>query len=64
MGRPALADETRTTGYALMPDFATLATDLGCSRDGIRLKIPLGSKEAQDEWAELEDAFECVRKAL
>jgi len=44
-----------------MPDFAKLVEDLKRNRDEIRLKIHLGSKEAQDEWTELEkrwNAFE------
>jgi hypothetical protein len=37
-----------------MPDFAKLADDLKRTRDEIKLKIHLGSKEVQDEWGELE----------
>ncbi|NIX76374.1 hypothetical protein [Microvirga terricola] len=37
-----------------MPDFSKLYDDLKRARDEIKLKIHLGSKDAQDEWAELE----------
>ncbi|MEE1609937.1 hypothetical protein [Microvirga sp. CF3016] len=37
-----------------MPDFTRLVEDLKRTRDEIRLKIHLGSKEVQDEWSELE----------
>ncbi|MBB4039246.1 hypothetical protein GGR34_000881 [Microvirga flocculans] len=37
-----------------MPDFTKLVDDLKRTRDEIKLKIHLGSKDVQDEWAELE----------
>ena len=40
-----------------MPDLAKLAEDLKRTRDEIRLKIHLGSKEVQDEWSELEQRW-------
>jgi hypothetical protein len=44
-----------------MPDFTRLVEDLKRTRDEIKLKIHLGSKEVQDEWSALEgrwSAFE------
>jgi hypothetical protein len=40
-----------------MPDFAGLVEDLKRTRDEIRLKIHLGSKDIQDEWSELEQRW-------
>lgn len=40
-----------------MPDFAKLAEDVKRTRDEIKLKIHLGSKEVQDEWPELENRW-------
>lgn len=40
-----------------MPDFAKLAEDVKRTRDEIKLKIHLGSKEVQDEWSELENRW-------
>ncbi len=37
-----------------MPDFTKLYDDLKRTRDEIRLKIHLGSRDMQDEWADLE----------
>ena len=37
-----------------MSDFEDLIDELKQKRDELRLKIHLGSKEAQDEWEELE----------
>lgn len=37
-----------------MPDFSNLFEDLKRTRDEIKLKIHLGSKDVQDEWGELE----------
>jgi hypothetical protein len=37
-----------------MPDIHKFIDDLKTARDEAKLKIHLGSKEAQDEWAELE----------
>ena len=37
-----------------MSDFDDLIDDLKQKRDELRVKIHLGSKEAQDEWQELE----------
>lgn len=37
-----------------MPDFTKLFEDLKRTRDEIKLKIHLGSKDVQDEWNELE----------
>ncbi|RDI61061.1 hypothetical protein [Microvirga subterranea] len=47
-----------------MPDFSNLIEDLKRTRDEIKLKIHLGSKDLQTEWSEIErrwDSFE--RKA-
>ncbi|WP_230533381.1 hypothetical protein [Microvirga roseola] len=44
-----------------MPNFPQFVEDLKRTRDEIRLKIHLGSKELQDEWSEIEShwsAFE------
>jgi len=44
-----------------MPDINALMDELKQTRDEVKLKIHLGSKELQDEWSELEgkcDAFE------
>lgn len=40
-----------------MPDLVKLAEDLKRTRDEIRLKIHLGSKEVQDEWSALEQRW-------
>lgn len=40
-----------------MPDLVKLAGDLKRTRDEIRLKIHLGSKEVQDEWSALEQRW-------
>lgn len=40
-----------------MPDVAQLATDLKRTRDEIRLKVHLGSKELQEEWSALEERW-------
>jgi hypothetical protein len=37
-----------------MPDMHKLVEDLKTIRDEAKLKIHLGSKDAQDEWTELE----------
>ena len=41
-----------------MSDFDDLVADLKQKRDELRLKIHLGSKEAQDEWEELEEKMQ------
>lgn len=41
-----------------MSDFDDLVADLKQRRDELRLKIHLASKEAQDEWEELEEKME------
>lgn len=41
-----------------MPDMDKLLDDLKQKRDELRLQIHLGSKEAQDEWEELESKWE------
>ena len=41
-----------------MSDFDDLVADLKQKRDELRLKIHLASKEAQDEWDELEEKME------
>ncbi|MCB5175663.1 hypothetical protein [Microvirga lenta] len=44
-----------------MPEFPQVVEDLKRTRDEIRLKIHLGSKELQEEWSAIEkrwDAFE------
>ena len=40
-----------------MPDFTNFFEDLKRTRDEIKLKIHLGSKEMQDEWSELEQRW-------
>jgi len=40
-----------------MPDLATLAEELKRTRDTIKLRIHLASKEVQDEWNELEQRW-------
>ncbi|QRM30792.1 hypothetical protein [Microvirga sp. VF16] len=40
-----------------MPDFARLVEDLKRTRDEIKLKIHLGSKDMQDEWFEIEQRW-------
>lgn len=37
-----------------MPEFSNLFEDLKRTRDEIKLKIHLGSKDVQDEWNDLE----------
>jgi vacuolar-type H+-ATPase subunit D/Vma8 len=41
-----------------MGEFEDLVTDLKRKRDELRLKIHLASKEAQDEWEELEEKMQ------
>ena len=41
-----------------MDDFDDLVQDLKRARDELRLQIHLASKEAQDEWHELEEKME------
>ena len=40
-----------------MPDINKMAEDLKQNYDEIKLKVHLGSKEAQDEWTELQDRW-------
>ena len=40
-----------------MPEFTKLVDDLKRTRDEIRLQIHLGSKELQEEWAEIESRW-------
>jgi hypothetical protein len=40
-----------------MPDFAGLVEELKQTRDEIKLKIHLGSRDIQDEWSELEQRW-------
>jgi uncharacterized protein YrzB (UPF0473 family) len=41
-----------------MSEFDDLIADLKQKRDELRLKIHLASKEAQDEWDELEEKMQ------
>ena len=41
-----------------MGDFEDLVADLKQKRDELRLQIHLASKEAQDEWEELEEKMQ------
>ena len=41
-----------------MAEFEDLVADLKQKRDELRLKIHLASKEAQDEWEELEEKMQ------
>jgi len=41
-----------------MGEFEDLVADLKQKRDELRLKIHLASKEAQDEWEELEEKMQ------
>ena len=41
-----------------MGDFEDLVADLKQKRDELRVKIHLASKEAQDEWEELEEKMQ------
>lgn len=41
-----------------MGDFEDLVADLRQKRDELRLKIHLASREAQDEWEELEEKMQ------
>ena len=41
-----------------MSEFDDLISDLKQKRDELRVRIHLASKEAQDEWQELEDKME------
>ena len=41
-----------------MTDFDRLLEELKKRRDELKLKIHLGSKDAQDQWAALEDKWE------
>ena len=45
-----------------MPDLQKLSDDLRRTRDEIKLKIHLGSMEAQDEWTELEKRWKSFRE--
>jgi len=40
-----------------MPDFSGLVEELKRTRDEIKLKIHLGSKDIQDEWSGLEQRW-------
>lgn len=40
-----------------MPEFTKLVEDLKRTRDEIRLQIHLGSRELQEEWAEIESRW-------
>lgn len=40
-----------------MPDIKKLAEELKQNYDEIKLKVHLGSKDAQDEWAELQERW-------
>ena len=42
----------------MMPDFSNLIEDLKRTRDEIKLKIHLGSKDLQTEWSEIEKRWE------
>ena len=44
-----------------MPDIHKLVDDLKTVRDEVKLQIHLGSKEAQAEWAELENRWNAFR---
>jgi len=45
-----------------MADLQKLTDDLKRARDEIKLKIKLGSMEAQDEWADLEKRWKAFRE--
>jgi hypothetical protein len=45
-----------------MADVQKLSDDLKRVRDEIMLKIHLGSKDAQDEWADLEKRWKAFRE--
>ena len=45
-----------------MADVGKLGEDLKRLRDEIKLKIHLGSKEAQNEWADLEKRWKAFRE--
>ena len=45
-----------------MSDLQKLSDDLKRTRDELRLKIHLGSMEAQDEWTELEKRWKSFRE--
>jgi hypothetical protein len=45
-----------------MADLQKLTDDLKRARDELRLKIHLGSKEAQNEWADLEKRWKAFRE--
>ena len=45
-----------------MPDFAGLVEELKRTRDEIKLKIHLGSKDVQDEWSELEQRWRAFER--
>jgi uncharacterized phage-like protein YoqJ len=40
-----------------MPDIKKMAEDLKQNYDELKLKVHLGSKDAQDEWAELQERW-------
>lgn len=44
-----------------MPDMYKFIDDLKTARDEAKLKIHLGSKEVQNEWAELEKRWQAFR---
>ena len=44
-----------------MPDIHKFIDDLKTARDEAKLKIHLGSKEVQEEWAELEKRWQTFK---
>lgn len=40
-----------------MPDINKMAAELKQNYDELKLKVHLGSKEAQDEWTEMQDRW-------
>jgi hypothetical protein len=48
-------------GGSNMPDMHKLFDDLKTARDEAKLKIHLGSKEVQSEWAELEKRWQAFK---
>jgi hypothetical protein len=48
-------------GESIMPDIHKFIDDLKTARDEAKLKIHLGSKDAQDEWAALEKRWHAFK---
>lgn len=62
LGRFAKAQQGGVRKDTIMADLQKLTDDVKRVRDEIKLKIHLGSMEAQDEWVELEKRWKTFRE--